>query len=332
MNKKKIKFIDLFCGIGGFRVAFESLHCECVFSSDIDKYAGETYYSNFGEYPAGDITKIPTENIPDHDILCAGFPCQAFSIGGYRKGFEDHRGTLFFEVARILKGKKPKAFLLENVAGIINHDKGKTISVIEDCLKDLGYNFEYRLINALDMGIPQNRLRWYCVGFRNDLGVKFGKDSRKSNFYFPENKDLDYWIEDIIDKRQEGYKPTLRATENILSNLKIYKKQKNTIEDKYTLANEIRPSRCSFRNNGTAPCLTAKMGTGGNNVPVVVELNRKLTEKECLAIMGFPSGFFIQENKMQTYKQIGNSIVIPVIEAIGNEIVKVLNRSRLRHF
>jgi len=325
----KIKFIDLFCGIGGFRVAFEKVQCKCVFSSDIDKHARETYFNNFGEYPAGDITKIAAKDIPEHDILCAGFPCQAFSIGGYRKGFDDHRGTLFFEVVRILKETTPCAFLLENVAGIINHDKGNTIAVIEKHLKDLGYDFEYRLINALDMGIPQNRLRWYCVGFKKDLNVKFKDNNglkRGVYFSFPKSKVLNYWIEDIVGKKQNGYKPTERAQKNILNNLEIYKKQKTILKNRYIIVNEIRPSKCNFRNNGTSPCLTAKMGTGGNNIPVIVEKNRKLTERECLTLMGFPEKFYIKKENMQTYKQIGNSVIVPVLEAIGREMVRVLKR------
>ena len=151
-----LKFIDLFCGLGGFRVALEALGCECVFSSDIDKYARETYKMNFGEYPTGDITKIDEKTIPDHDILCAGFPCQPFSIGGKRLGFEDTRGTLFFDVLRILKEKRPRAFFLENVAGLCNHDGGKTMKTILDCLEDVGYTSFHSVINAKDVGYPQN--------------------------------------------------------------------------------------------------------------------------------------------------------------------------------
>ena len=159
------KFIDLFCGLGGFRIAFEKYGCECVFSSDIDEKVREIYQLNFGEEPAGDISKILCENIPDFDILCAGFPCQPFSIAGLRRGFEDSRGTLFFEVARILKEKQPKAFILENVKGLVSHDQGNTLQVIMNTLDELGYDAKYKIMNALDYGIPQNRERWYCVGF-----------------------------------------------------------------------------------------------------------------------------------------------------------------------
>ena len=162
-------FIDLFSGMGGFRIAFESAGNKCIFSSEIDKYARETYKNNFQDYPEGDITKILSKDIPDFDILCAGFPCQPFSIAGKRLGFEDSRGTLFFEVARILKEKQPVAFLLENVRGITNHDGGNTIKVIMNTLDEIGYSCKDSVINALDYGIPQNRERWYCIGFRKDL-------------------------------------------------------------------------------------------------------------------------------------------------------------------
>ena len=174
-----MKFIDLFCGIGGFRIAFESVGGKCVFSSDIDKYACATYNANFGEYPLSDITLIDAQEIPDFDILCAGFPCQPFSIGGLRKGFQDTRGTLFFDIERILREKRPQAFILENVKGLINHDKGKTLEVIlnklastingssninkyDDCLN---YDVHYKVINSKDFGVPQNRERVYIIGF-----------------------------------------------------------------------------------------------------------------------------------------------------------------------
>ena len=182
-----MKFIDLFCGIGGFRIGFESVKGECVFSSDIDKFACETYNNNFGDYPLSDITLIDEKKIPDFDILCAGFPCQPFSIGGLRKGFQDTRGTLFFDIERIVRVKKPKAFILENVKGLVNHDKGKTLKVIlnklanringienleklDDCLN---YDVHYKVINSKDFGVPQNRERIYIIGFKQNRDFKF---------------------------------------------------------------------------------------------------------------------------------------------------------------
>ncbi len=325
--KMTYKFIDLFSGIGGFRLAFESLDCKCVFSSEIDKYAIETYKENFGEYPSGDITKIPSNEIPDFDILCAGFPCQPFSIGGLRLGFEDSRGTLFFEVARIIKEKKPSAFILENVKGLVNHNQGKTLEVIESILDEIGYNFSYKIMNALDYGIPQNRERWYCIGFKKELGITFAdsSDNHIRVFNFPEPEKLDFFVEDVLDKEVKGYNCTRNATNNINFHLTSYKEKTNQNSNRVIIANEIRPSRCSFKNNGIVPCFTAKMGTGGNNVPVIVEYNRKLTERECLRLMGFPENFRIKPNFHQSYKQIGNSVVVPVITKLAKRIIEVLN-------
>lgn len=323
---KDITFIDLFAGIGGFRIALQNNKAKCVFSSEIDQKAAETYKDNFGEYPAGDIIKIKSEDIPEHDILCGGFPCQPFSIGGLRKGFEDTRGTLFFQVARILKEKQPRAFLLENVRGIVNHDQGKTLKTILVTLDEVGYNCEYRVINARDYGIPQNRERWYCVGFRKDLGVGFGDVGVKQLTYvFPPKVQLEKSINDFIDISQKGYEITETAKHNINKFLDDFYIKRGQSEY-YTIANEIRPSRCSFRNDGVAPCFTAKMGTGGNNVPVIVEYKRKLTERECLRLMGFPDSYKIKKNHHQSYKQIGNSVVVPVIEALSKDIVKILKK------
>jgi DNA (cytosine-5)-methyltransferase 1 len=322
-------FIDLFAGIGGFRIAFEKNNCKCVFSSEIDKYARETYYKNFNEYPSGDITRISTSEIPDFDILCAGFPCQPFSIAGKRLGFEDSRGTLFFEIARILKDKKPKAFILENVKGLVNHNNGKTLETIETILNDLGYKFSYKVMNALDYGIPQNRERWYCVGFLKELGISFENEKNATNFIFtfPHKKELQFYLEDVIEQTHiKGYEATQKALENIKIHLPNFLKKKGINNDKLIIANEIRPSRCSFRNDGISPCLTAKMGTGGNNIPVLVNFSRKLTEKECLRLMGFPENFKIYPNHHQSYKQIGNSVVVPIIEELANKMVELLRK------
>lgn len=311
---KNFKFIDLFSGIGGFRIAMESLGGKCVFSSEIDKSAIETYYDNFNEIPSGDIKKIDEANIPDHDILCAGFPCQPFSIGGMRKGFEDIRGTLFFDVARIVNKKKPKVVFLENVSGIVSHDNGNTVKVIVKTLEELGYNVHTKVMNAKDYGVPQNRNRWYCVAIKNDC---------KKEFIFPEKVNLNYFVKDIITKNvSDDYKITQTAKENISKFLDDFKNSSRFNRNHTILANEVRKSRCNFRADGISPCLTAKMGTGGNNVPIVVEENRKLTEREGLYLMGFPSWFKIYPNRLQSYKQIGNSVVVPVIRKIGEEIVR----------
>ena len=322
----KHKFIDLFAGIGGFRIAFENLGCECVFSSEIDKYASETYKQNFKEEPSGDITKVPSDKIPDFDILCAGFPCQPFSIGGLRLGFEDSRGTLFFEVARILKDKQPKCFILENVKGLVNHDGGNTLKVIEKILDEIGYTFSHKVMNALDYGIPQNRERWYCVGFRKDLNVSFEESDTMSSFKFPKQRELNFFIEDILDPNIKGYEITSKAFENINIHLPNFINKNGKSNNHLIIANEIRPSRCSFKNIGITPCFTAKMGTGGNNVPVIVDYKRKFTEKECLKLMGFPDNFNLRPNYNQSYKQIGNSVVVSIIQEIGSLIIKTIEK------
>lgn len=321
--------IDLFAGIGGIRIAFEQNGVKCVKSSEIDKYACKTYSENFKEEPLGDITKIKPEDLPDFNIIAGGFPCQPFSLGGLRKGFEDTRGTLFFEVARLIRARKPEAFFLENVEGIVNHDGGKTISVIEDVLRELGYNFQWKVMNASDYGVPQNRKRWYCVGFREDLNIGFeGQEGEYVKRYsFPEKCPLKYTVNDVIENvTSTEYNVTDTCKKNILSFVDQFKSSARYNPDFVLLANEIRPSRCNFKSDGISPCLTAKMGTGGNNVPVYVEKMRKLTEKECLRLMGFPEWYAIEKNTMHSYKQIGNSVVVSIVEQLAKEMVKVLGK------
>jgi DNA (cytosine-5)-methyltransferase 1 len=322
-----MNFIDLFCGIGGFRIAFERAGGKCVFSSDIDKYACETYQSNFNDYPLSDITKIPENNIPDFDVLCAGFPCQPFSIGGLRKGFHDTRGTLFFDVERIIRHNKPKAFILENVKGLVNHDGGKTLKTIlnkigekingetntekfEDCLN---YFVHYKVINSKDFGVPQNRERIYIIGFLKDVDFEFPKKHIKS-----------INLMDVIDQNviSNSISPILK--DNIDFHLKSHQKFNEIKNLKYLLAYEVRKSRSTFRFDNLSPTLTAKMGTGGNNVPVIVNLQRKLTTDECLKIQGYPDNYKIKFNNSQSYKQIGNSVSVPVVTALAKEISKFI--------
>ncbi|UTY39294.1 DNA (cytosine-5-)-methyltransferase [Allocoprobacillus halotolerans] len=319
-TQEDFKFIDLFSGLGGFRIAMEEIGGKCVFSSEIDKYAAETYKDNFGSMPRGDITKIDGKEVPDHDILCAGFPCQPFSIAGKRLGFEDTRGTLFFDVLRIIKDKKPKAFFLENVAGLKSHDNGRTLNVIEESLKKQDYYIDWRIINAKDVGIPQNRNRWYCVGVRKDL-----VENDCFNFSFPSNKPLEYTIDDVLEEQvSDEYAISDVAKNNINAHIAKFLNSNRYDKKHKIIATEIRKSKCNFRCDGISPCLTAKMGTGGNNIPVLVEQNRKLTERECLRIMGFPERYCVKLNSYQSYKQIGNSVVIPVIKEIATELKKYL--------
>ena len=186
----KYTFIDLFAGLGGFHIALESLGAKCVYANEWDSHAQEVYKSNFNIQPEGDITKVDEKTIPDHDILCAGFPCQAFSISGKRLGFQDSRGTLFFDVARIVKEKRPKVVFMENVKNFASHDGGKTIAVVKATMEELGYSFEYRVLNAVDYGIPQKRERVYMVCFRNDIDY--------TTFRFPKPFKLTKHVEDFL--------------------------------------------------------------------------------------------------------------------------------------
>ncbi|MFI3211104.1 MAG: DNA (cytosine-5-)-methyltransferase [Peptostreptococcaceae bacterium] len=308
------KFIDLFCGLGGFRIAFENNGGECVFSSDIDEHARNTYELNFKEMPYGDITTINANEIPDHDILCAGFPCQPFSTAGKRLGFEDTRGTLFFDIARILDVKRPTALILENVKGIVNHNSGDTLNTILEVLDSIGYDCTYKVINAIEHNIPQNRERWYCIGIRKDTDININE------FIFPSTEELKLKLIDVIDKNIdiEKYLVSERCQENIDK----FIDKKNIDVKASTLAYDIRPSRCHFVTGEISNCLTAKMGTGGSNVPVIIQQRRKLTEKECLRLMGFPESYKFNIG-YQTYKQIGNSVVVPIVDKLAKQIISV---------
>ena len=220
---------------------------------------------------------------------------------------------MFFDVARILKEKQPKAFFLENVKGITNHKNGQTLEVITKTLLELGYTIKYDVLNAKDYGVPQNRERWYCLGVRNDI-----LNGKQINF--PEKLTLKKKLKDIIEvNNNDEYK----SSKICLKNINKFVKQKNIDVNEYTLAYEIRPSRCQFATKGISPCLTAKMGTGGNNVPVVVLQGRRLTESECLKIMGFPKSYkFIPGS--HTYKQIGNSVCVPVLTLLAKKLLDSL--------
>jgi DNA (cytosine-5)-methyltransferase 1 len=311
--EKRLTFIDLFSGIGGFRIALENLGAECVFSSDTDVWANKTYFDNFGEIPQGDISRIDSSDIPDHNLLCAGFPCQPFSIAGQRKGFFDTRGTLFFEIERILRDKSPDAFILENVRGLVNHDKGRTFNTIKTKLKELNYNIYYKLLNSKDFGLAQNRERIFIVGLKKGDGFKF-----------PEGLGKQTLLKTILETNVKKHEISDIAQEHIMNHYnKLIKRKK--INKKVTLiATEVRPSRCVFRNDGLSPCLTAKMGTGGNNVPIILKEKRKLTVRECLRLQGFPETFKMRNNYSQSYKQIGNSVSVPVVQAICENVINHL--------
>jgi len=301
-----IKFIDLFAGIGGFRYAIEkaaskyNVETECVFSSEIDKYAQEAYKANFGEIPYGDITKIDEKDIPDHDILLAGFPCQPFSIIGNKKGFDDTRGTLFFDIARILAEKKPKAFVLENVKMLVNHDGGRTMAKIKEVLKDLGYFFDLRVLNALDFGLPQKRERVFIVGYHKNIDYEFPKKSDKKvtlSDILEENVDRKHYASDhIIQKRKLKHKSDHYPSiwhENKSGNISSY------------------PYSCALR-------------AGASYNYLLVNGERRLTPREMLRLQGFPENFKIVVSDTQTRKQAGNSLPIPVAQAVIENLLPFL--------
>lgn len=327
-GKPDFKFIDLFAGIGGFRLALQNLGGKCVFTSEWDKYSKKTYRANFGEIPFGDITKPQTKSyIPDNfDVLCAGFPCQAFSIAGRRGGFEDTRGTLFFDVAEIIKKKQPKAIFLENVKGLRNHDKGKTLATILNVLReDLGYYVpEPQIINAKEFGVPQNRERIFIVGFH--------KDTKITDFEYPEPTNKDAVLEDILEEKEVSVKYYLSTT--YIDTLRNHKARHESKGNGFGY--EIIP------NDGTANAVVCGgMGRERNLVfddrltnfkPITNisgEVNRegirKMTPREWARLQGFPDNFKIVVSDAQAYKQFGNSVAVPAIQATAEKIIEKLN-------
>lgn len=305
---KKFTFIDLFAGIGGIRLAFEKAGGTCVMSSEIDDKARLTYKENFKESPLGDITKIKSKLIPSHDILCAGFPCQPFSFAGYKKGFQDARGILFFEILRILKDKKPKSFLLENVKGLTSLNEGEILRDIIKCLKDVGYHVSYKVLNTKDYGnIPQTRERIYIVGFLD----------KTVDFQFPEPVKLKKSISDILFKNKQ-------EVDFYYDRFDIHAELKKEIIKSNTIY-QWRRKYVRENKSQVCPTLTANMGTGGHNVPLIKDRYgiRKLTPRECARFQGFPDSFkFPDIANSHLYKQIGNSVSIPVIKKIATQITK----------
>ena len=299
MNTQSFTFIDLFAGIGGMRIAFERTGGRCLFSSEWDAEAQRTYAANFGEVPKGDITKIPVEEIPDHDVLVAGFPCQAFSIMGDRKGFADTRGTLFFEVERILCAKTPKAFMLENVKQLVNHDHGRTFNVILERLTGLGYHVHWSVLNARDFGIPQKRERVIIVGFLDNLP-----------FSFPIHNGPKLTLSDILEDDNnvpQKYFASEGVRESELSRLK--KKPPYPSIWHENKGGNISPNdfACALRANASYNYL-------------LVNGIRRLTPRENLRFMGFPEDFKIVVKDSSIRTQCGNSVVIPVVGAVAKQI------------
>ena len=306
------KMIDLFAGIGGTRIGFwQTGKTNVVFSSEIDKFAVKTYRANFGEDPVGDITKVVAADVPDHDILVGGFPCQAFSQAGLKRGFEDTRGTLFFEIARIIKEKQPKAFLLENVKNLTLHDHGRTFEVIINTLNELGYAVTPQLYKAKDFGVPQNRERIYIIGFNKEkvpnhedfsIPVPPRTETRVGNILEPV-VDEKYTISDEL---WHGHQR--RKADN----------KKNGKGFGYTLFNADSP----YTNT-----ISARYYKDGSEILIEQSGHnpRKITPREAARLQGFPEKFIIPVSDTQAYKQFGNSVAVPVIHAIAEEIVKVLD-------
>tara|TARA_Y200000002_G_C22647761_1_gene649920 strand:- start:723 stop:1649 length:927 start_codon:yes stop_codon:yes gene_type:complete len=305
--KHKFSFIDLFAGIGGMRISLEELGGKCVFSSEIDKYCIQTYKANFGEEPHGDITQIEEKNIPKHNILVAGFPCQAFSQAGLKKGFQDTRGTLFFDIARILEHKKPEAFLLENVKGLRGHDKGRTLNTIIKTLNELGYqSLNIEVLNSKNFGLPQNRERIYIVGFKKYL---------KFNFPQPLNK-----------KTRLGAILHKKAARKLTISDRLWDSHQKRKQKNRDMGRGFGYS--SFNRDAEyTSTISARYYKDGSEI-LIEQKNknpRMLSPREAARLQGFPEDFKIVVSNGQAYKQFGNSVSVPVIKEIVKEILRSLS-------
>jgi DNA (cytosine-5)-methyltransferase 1 len=301
VDNKSYKFIDLFAGIGGMRIPFEKFGCKCVFSCDWDPDAQKMYEANFGERPAGDITQIEAAAVPDHDILLAGFPCQAFSIMGDMKGFYDTRGTLFFDIVRILAAKQPRAVLLENVKQLVGHDRGRTLKVILKQLEALGYHAHWKILNALDFGLPHKRERVFIVGFRSNYCFQFPRHGG-------ENKTLADILEKDVPKKyyaSETIQRKRKAQHIPMRNPSIWHENKAGHISSY-------PFCCALRASASYNYL-------------LVNGERRLTPREMLRLLGFPDSYKIVCGYYQMRKLAGNSVCVPVVEAIAREMIRCLN-------
>lgn len=316
-------FIDLFAGIGGFHQALSRFGAKCVFASEWDKNAAQTYLENYGIKPFGDITQIAEQDIPSHEVLCAGFPCQAFSISGKQQGFNDTRGTLFFEIARIVAYHQPKVLFLENVKNFIKHDHGNTLNVVLKTLDELGYNVFYKVLNASHFGLPQNRERVYLVCFKKALGITY--------FQFPEASLQAVALQDFLEEEPQNVK-TVERDDIVFS--KCYEPESDLF------GNVILPNRPIqigivgkggqgeriYHPAGHAITLSAYGGGVGSKTGLY-QINgkiRKLSPRECARIQGFPDSFKIISSPSQAYQQFGNSVAINVLMAILHKIEQTL--------
>lgn len=316
-------YIDLFAGIGGFHYALSSYGAECLYASEWDRPAQETYFVNHGIMPSGDITKIASEEIPPHDILCGGFPCQAFSISGKRLGFEDTRGTLFFDIARIVKHHRPKVVFMENVKNLVLHDKGRTFQVVAGTMEELGYTMFSKVLNSGQFGVPQHRERIYMVCIRKDIltnGV----------FEFPKLI-LTSSLNDILEDNPTDAKIIDRPDINIYrpaasNQAKIFKGDLPNRPLQIGIVNKGGQGERIYDPIGHAITLSAYGGGAGakTGLYLVNGVVRKLSPRECARLQGFPDEFIIHPNPQQAYKQFGNSVTINVLQYIVGEIAKTL--------
>jgi DNA (cytosine-5)-methyltransferase 1 len=324
-NKEEIKYqnkikhgfktIDLFAGIGGIRTGFENVGFKTVFANDFDAPCKQTYDLNFkdSKLVVEDIRKIGIDDLPEFDFILGGFPCQAFSIAGYRKGFDDpkNRGNLFFDIARIIEAKKPEGFMLENVKNLKSHDEGNTFKIIEETLKNLGYHVKAKVLNTMEYGnVPQNRERIYIVGFKNK--------EYYDEFEFPIPVKLTTKVTDLLEKN---------VPEKYYYNGKpLFEKLKKDIKEEGKVY-QWRRQYVRENKSGVCPTLTANMGMGGHNVPIIKDKKgiRKLTPLECARIQGFPSNFKLPNlADSALYKQLGNSVSVPVVEAVAKQMMKAM--------
>lgn len=302
----KFTFVDLFAGIGGIRIPFTELGGKCVFSSEWDKAAQISYSYNFGEVPFGDITKINSDSIPKHDVLLAGFPCQAFSIIGKMKGFADTRGTMFFEVARILQHHQPKAILLENVKQLVSHDGGKTFKVILDTLAELEYSVKWKILNALDFGLPQKRERVIIVGFKSAAACE------QFNFDF---EPIAYNLASVLED-DKNVDSSLFASDMILD------KRRKRVEGK----NVFYPSVWHENKSGNISILpyACALRTGASYNYLLINGYRRPSSRELLRFQGFPEKFKIEVSHQEIRRQTGNSVAVPMIRAVAKKIIQLL--------
>ena len=340
MKKKKYRGVDLFCGIGGFRLAMEENDVQCVFSSDIDKFAQETYSANFHETPVGDITKVDVSEIPSFDILTAGFPCQPFSYAGLGQGFEDQtRGTLFFDICRIVQYHRPKMIFLENVKGLVSHKKGDTLKAILNNLKQLGYDTHWKVLSSLDFGLPQKRERWYCVAF-----------DKKVAFNFPKPIISKPILRDIVDINNNSEE--LKLTQFELDRIQYHfehchekervqhdnsKYDPTTKKGKYGIFSYQKPDGALRFHIGDIAktqiqeafyaCLDTYAPTIiAGRTPKLWDLKRKLSVLEAKRLQGFPDNFSMPVSNHQAYKQLGNSVSVPIITKIMKAMIETYNK------